>query len=223
MVNMDLYRKRLGFENMREDMIGHTAIVVDSDFEHSPHYKDILIENVTTGALVRNTRYSHIKSFTFRPHTEVVKGMYITIDGDIYLSTNPTESEIYPKVEATLCNNSLKWKDNNGNIVEYPCAIEGNLVELKDSIEKNQRYLANSEAKISIKVQYNEDTLEIKPKQRFLFDGHSYQVLTIDTISDVYKQKGLINLTVEAVSLSDSDNVDEGVAEDTGDSGWGGW
>ena len=220
---MELYRKRLGFSNVREDMISHTAFLVNEDFEHSPHYKTVWIDNQETDAHVKNTRYSHIKMFTLRPSTKVTKGMYIQLNDDIYISTNPTDNEIYPKIEAKLCNNYIRWQKEDGNVAEYPCSIEGDSIEIRDRIGTSQRYLMGSEARVTVTVQYNEDTIEIQPKQRFIFNGHSYEVQKIDANTDAYKGVGNITLVVEAVSKSHTDNSEDGIADNSGESGWSGW
>lgn len=72
------------------------------------------------------------------------------------------------------CNNSLRWKDNNGEINCYPCVIKDALTYT--NFKWGNKGVIESGGDIVVIVQRNQYTSEIKVNDRFLFNEVGFKV-----------------------------------------------
>lgn len=222
-MNIDAYKRRLNnTQTIGESLVKDSIQLVDSDFNQLPFIEDVLIDGVEDKAVLKLSSDILKKTIKLRPQREIFKGSYVTIGVDTYIVVKAIPHVVYPKGEIKLCNNTLKWKDTLNEIREYPCVITGNSYDM-ESESATTKYMVLSEAEQKVIVSYNEDTKTIFPEQRFLFDDSAYEIVGIDKTTDVYRGKGFITLTIKSTSVSESDNNDEGVANDSSNSGWGDW
>lgn len=106
-------------------------------------------------------------------------GKMYQFDNSYWLATN-TNTVIGANTSAVLrkCNNILKWYDKNGILHQWQCVFTRNIsgtnfdygIEGTPQIEGDCRIL----------VQLNSQTALIPFNQRFLFNGHAFQVKQID-------------------------------------------
>ena len=75
------------------------------------------------------------------------------------------------------CNNSLRWKDSNGEINCYPCTIEDALTYT--NFKWGNKGVVEPGGDIVVIVQRNKYTSEIKVNDRFLFDNVGFRVKQI--------------------------------------------
>lgn len=224
---MDLsrYTKLLGTSSLSEAFINDTADIINMNFHDNPSYKRIKIDGKDSDCTVGHTKKSTDLTIFLRPYEKPNKGMYIELEEKTYIAIDYTPNIVYPKVQIRLCNNVLKWVNEEGILKEYKCIVEGLNLEVSEGLgnRDNQRLVLTSSAELNVVVQYNDDTKNIDIGQRFIFDGNAYTVNAIDKLSNVENGKGIIILTIKSTGKTDTDNVNDGVADDTGNSGWGGW
>lgn len=223
---MDLseYKRILGASSLGEGFVNDTIDIINANFHNAPSYRKIKVNGVEEDCTIKHTRYSNKLEIYLRPLKPVNKGMYVEIDDNTYIVMDCVQKEVYPKAKITLCNNVLKWKDESDTIYEYKCIIEGSTVELDESVGMfNNRLVISSDSELTVIVPYNEDTRKIDIGQRFIFDESVYSVNSVDRLSEVVNEKGLIKFTIKATGKSDTDDIDKNIADDTGNSGWGGW
>jgi hypothetical protein len=217
-MDLTLYEKRLNATSVSEAYKLDTINYINDIFAESPSYKQVLVDGVQKDCIISHTDNSNELELLFRPQEILNKGMYVEIDADTYMITDFIPNEIYPKAQVELCNSSLKWRDSSGNLFEYKCIVKGTVY--KDEINKQ---IFTSDSELTVLVQYNNDTKNIKPNQRFIFNEMAFDVQSIDTITNVYNGVGYIKLVVKFTSISQSDDLVNGVADDSGNSGWGAW
>ena len=151
------------------------------------------------------------KSIILYPDQILNRGDYINwIDqNETFLLMEKNVSPYYDNGVMERCNNKIVFKNNKGNIVNYPIvlAVIGrmylDIVDSKSVILPKDTYL--------ISVQSNEDTLQIIESMRFIISGDAYKVMG--------KSKVVINGVIQCKLQSDllraSDNPITGLADQT--------
>jgi hypothetical protein len=224
---MDLtnYKNRLGQTNVGKAINYDTALAVSEYFSDSPQHEMLVVNDEVdpTDVHIKPTKKYGIYSITFKPSYVARKGIYLKYKDTNYISTEAVDHEIYPKVTMEICPQKLSWKKSDGTLVSYPCAIKGKTLSLNQNIAREERLILNSEAEIMALIQYNSDTKEIKLTDRFLISGQSYEVIELDTISEVYEEDGLMSVYMKSVANYTSDDLDNGVSDGSDNSGWGDW
>ncbi len=72
------------------------------------------------------------------------------------------------------CNNSLRWKDKNGNLNCYPCVIKDALTYT--NFKWGNSGIVQSGGDIVVLVQRNKETSQIDINDRFIFTGVAFKV-----------------------------------------------
>lgn len=134
-------------------------------------------------------------------------GKYYMLDGFYWLTVN-TNTNVGALATAILqkCNNTLKWYDSNGIFHEWPCVFERTLNST--AFDDGSRGVAEVSANSLIKVQLNAETQTIEYNQRFVFNGHAFQVRQINNhISETY-----LELYIFEIQVQSNDDLEENVA-----------
>ena len=136
-------------------------------------------------------------------------GDYLFFDNSTWLCRSSfVFHNLYCKGEFTLCNWSLKWQDETGAILSYPCVTSSSSIgEDSDKVltlPSNQKYIL---------LPFNEHTSKLKADKRFFVDRKNpptpYKIIG-DT--DTTSYNGLIQILVEANELMPGvDNVELGI------------
>lgn len=103
------------------------------------------------------------------------------------------------------CNNVLKWKDKLGNLYIQDCVYSTNF---NAGLDYGSQGVPQIKADAKILVARNEETNLITFNQRFLFDGHAFQVKQIDN----HYSKTLMTIYIFEVPLQVNDDLYNGIA-----------
>lgn len=133
-------------------------------------------------------------------------GDYLFFDNSTWLCRSSfVFHNLYCKGEFTLCNWSLKWQDETGAILSYPCVTSSSSIgEDSDKVltlPSNQKYIL---------LPFNEHTSKLKADKRFFVDRKNpptpYKIIG-DT--DTTSYTGLIQILVQQDEfIADVDNVE---------------
>lgn len=218
-MDLSLYEKMIGkgVESTSDAYVSDTIVHVNGIFNTSPSFKKIMVEDTLTDSIVSHTKKSTVLDVLFRPNTELNKGVYTLIESDTYIITDFVPNKIYPKAKVELCNSEINWNEGNDTF-SYKC-----IVKASSFSETDERQASILQSELVVIAQYNSDTKRIRPTQRFVFGGNVYEVTTIDSVSGVYKEVGLIEFIVKFTSTSTTDDIDNKIADTSGNSGWGDW
>ncbi|MGG4105152.1 hypothetical protein AAXB25_14645 [Paenibacillus lautus] len=218
-MDLTLYQKMIGANNsnITQAYINDTILHVNDMFSKSPSYRQVLIDGVEADCII-NRKKSHQMDLLLRPNSLIDAGAYVELNQNTFIVLDFIDNEVYPKANVSLCNRSLRWKDGS-EIKEYKCSVKGTTYEENDDTQ----IIYNSDGKLTVHVQYNNDTKTIKPQMRFVFDESVYEVYSIDSTSSVYDGKGVLKLVLKFTNTTDTDDKDNQIADDSGNSGWGDW
>ena len=216
---MDLYnyRRRLETNNIMEDMESNTIDFIEKTFHEAPNFKEVFLNGYKTDARIDTENDSNQLSILFRPNTEINKGDIINFDSTHWLVNNTSENPIYPTAYVDLCNEWLRWINDNGETKVYPAVI----VSKKYDLNQDEQIII-AENTLTIRVSYNNDTKQIKHLQRFIISDIPYEIRGIDAISNVNFGKGYIELKAQQSLLEANDDLDNDIADNEG-SNWGAW
>lgn len=106
-------------------------------------------------------------------------GKMYQFDSQYWLTTN-TNTAIGAVTSAILrkCNNMLKWYDNNGTLHQWQCVFTRNIGGT--AFDYGTQGTPQVDGSCKVLVQQNAETATIPFNQRFIFDGHAFQVQQID-------------------------------------------
>jgi hypothetical protein len=200
-----------------ESIAESTKEIIEHTFHESPNYSEVFLNGVKFDARISVEEDEKRKTILFRPDTEIFKGDIIEAEDRHWLVNNTYDNSIYPTAFVDLCNEWLRWTDESGNMLVYPCVVSGKTIDLNEG-----KYLIYSENVVDILTPYNTDTMKIIPKQRFIFNGKAYQIEGVDAISEVSFGKGIVSMKATETLLEAEDNLDEEIA-DNNNEGWGDW
>lgn len=125
-------------------------------------------------------------------------GKYYKFDGITWLTIN-TNTIIGSSASAILqrCNNWLKWYDKNNVLHQWECVFERSLSST--GFDYGSEGVAEVGSDTLIRVQRNAETELIPFNQRFIFDGHAFQVKQINNhISDTYMELYLFETQIQS-------------------------
>lgn len=125
-------------------------------------------------------------------------GKYYKFDNATWLTIN-TSTNVGTLATAIVekCNNWLKWYDSNNELHIWPCVFERTLPST--GFDWGNSGVAEVSSTPLIKVQRNAETDSIPINQRFLFDGHAFQVRQINNhISKTYLEIYIFEIQIQA-------------------------
>lgn len=211
------YRRRLANGNAMEEMMNSTMAIVDKAFREAPNFKEVFLNGYKTDTRIDTENDNTQLSILFRPNTEVFKGDIINFDSTHWLVNNTNDNPIYPTAYVDLCNEWLKWNDDEGLSKVYPAVV----ISKKYDLNQDEQIII-AENTLTIRVSYNNDTKKIKHLQRFIINDTPYEIRGIDAISNVNLGKGFIELKAQQSLLTADDDLDNDIANNEG-SNWGAW
>lgn len=121
------------------------------------------------------------------------------------------------KGKFSYCNWILKWQDENGNILEYPC-YDSNSTQYNSGEASNKQFTIGS-SQHSLKLPCDENTCKLSSPKRFYLDKNienptSYILTQNDTTSYNFGEKGIVRLTLlESPNDSETDRPDLGICD----------
>ena len=171
------------------------------------------------GRSLSNANGVVVKFQTLIDNPIVVGDMIYDSNDDEYLLC--TESfnvdSVHWKGKFSLCNWILKWQNNDGDILEYPC-VDTNSTQYNSGEQASAKMTIGSSQHMAT-LPYDENTIAIKSPQRFFLDRDtetptSFIVTQNDNTSMFFGKKGLVKITMlECERNNDTDRPDLGVCD----------
>ena len=142
-------------------------------------------------------------------------GAYYKFANAYWLAINLDELNRTTKnIIVRRCNNVLKWKDENGDIKEYPCVLEYDATAASPRVDNN---VITPNNRVRVIVQANKDTLPLKVNKRFIFGDRPFKIIgynnyMIDTINGV---QNIIYMVTQLDEISPYDDFVNNIAYNT--------
>lgn len=208
MTYYDEYMSRLNAT--KNSLIDSTVNLIGSSFKDAPNYKIVKINNSDIESRF-NYDKDYIGTLLFKPNTIFSLGEYVEIDNKVWIITDFNLNYIYPKATVYMCNEAIKWKDKDGIVHSYPCAILN--WYFYNPEEFHQLVFVRTEIHVLIK---NDDFVKtLYPSQRFILGSQVYQLLGINDIS----KKDICQLRLDITLKKPEDDFENGIADNTTNQG----
>ena len=186
----------------------------DFNFVNNPDCWVSTVLDVTTG-MVKNSDDYRSLYFKNIDH-EVGRGRYFKWLDNYWIvyETTTHELETISTCNIRRCNNWLKWLNDKGEVITYPCVIEGDLTSANAQVAKT---ITQANSHINVIVQGNKDTLSIVKNSRFMFNHNVYKFYAINNymqVDYVDDNAPLLFMDFYLDMEIDEDNVTENLADD---------
>ena len=186
----------------------------DFNFVNNPDCWVSTVLDVTTG-MVKNSDDYRSLYFKNIDH-EVGRGRYFKWLDNYWIvyETTTHELETISTCNIRRCNNWLKWLNDKGEVITYPCVIEGDLTSANAQVAKT---ITQANSHINVIVQGNKDTLSIVKNSRFIFNHNVYKFYSINNymqVDYVDDNAPLLFMDFYLDMEIDEDNVAENLADD---------
>jgi hypothetical protein len=155
-----------------------------SDFESSPSFEIVTVSGISKGVHITDesslNKNPNKKRISMKPGETISVGDIVTWNTNSWLVTDlDSDNGIYYVGVIERCNIPLKWLNNVGKIIEYPC-ISTDTTMYSLGIEENKQ-TPIPDGKALITLPNNADTLKIIRNQRFiLYNNFAYHVTFIN-------------------------------------------
>lgn len=186
----------------------------DFNFVNNPDCWVSTVLDVTTGMVKNSDDY---RSLYFKDiDHEVGRGRYFKWLDNYWIvyETTTHELETISTCNIRRCNNWLKWLNDKGEVITYPCVIEGDLTSANAQVAKT---ITQANSHINVIVQGNKDTLSIIKNSRFMFNHNVYKFYSINNymqVDYVDDNAPLLFMDFYLDMEIDEDNVAENLADD---------
>lgn len=205
-----------------EVMSSEYQLMVEENFEQATTYK-VIKEQCNVGSkryrelgvrvtnVINPTTGQHIgdeyKKIIFKNvnHPKGLGYMY-KFDNKVWLTVNTaTKTNMSAHSIVRMCNNKLKWVDENNKLICFDCVFS-NQTDFK--IDYGLRGLPQVSGEITILIQRNRHTDKIGYNNRFILDKQAYKITQINNhISDTY-----MILVMTQTQIQPSDDLDNNIA-----------
>lgn len=115
------------------------------------------------------------------------------------------------------CNNWLKWLNDKGEVIQYPCVIDDIITSTNAQVAKT---ITQSNSHIDVIVQCNKDTRTLRKNTRIMFNGEVYKLYAINNFTNhdfIGDNPSMLYLDFYLDMVTPTDNVQENLADDIRD------
>ena len=186
----------------------------DFKFVNNPQCWVGTVLDITTGMVKDSDDY---RSLYFKDiNNEAGRGRYFKWADNYWIvyETTTHELETISTCNIRRCNNWLKWLTDKGEVVQYPCVIEGELTSANAQVAKT---ITQANSHINVIVQGNKDTLSLVKNARVMFNHSVYKFYAINNymqVDYVDENTPLLFMDFYLDMEIDEDNVLENLADD---------
>lgn len=200
-----------------ETVLGQTSLGAKTFLEESVQLNSVIDPKTgkSFGDEYRKIIYKVLNDNLITQNLDKTKrflGKYYQIGDYTWLTVN-TNTIIGADASAILqrCNNVLRWHDKSGKYHEWDCVFERSLSST--NFNDGSEGISEINSDTIIKVQLNNETSLIEYNQRFLFNGHAFQVKQINNhVSDSYMELYLFETQIQS-----NDDKSNDIANSTGE------
>lgn len=147
------------------------------------------------------------------PHYSVSLGDLFLFENKTWIVHSTHTNTIPKSCIVQWCNNTAKFVDDEGQLIEIPCTIRNRLSELE-----RDGYLRIPDNRVEVTMKYQPDVLSkinFAPRwTRLLFNRQAYRVEAIDDISNVDPNGGgFMSILLKSDLIDPYDDVENNIAD----------
>lgn len=211
------FRKRMSrYGSSESDSIKNSTFeFVNSVFSNAPNYRVVLVNGVEMDVRVLEGKMANERRLLLRPEQKIDIGSYIDYDSKKWINFDISGDLFSPKATIQMCNETMKWKDIDGNIHEYHVCISATR-NTKFDITSDRMQIELLQGAIYVYAPYIEDVKTIRSAQRFIFGNNAYEVSGLDDLTLVDSNKnGIIQFTCRIVTFHEDDDIENKIADNS--------
>lgn len=169
-------------------------------------------------AIIDTTNDLSTKKIFSMPGEDLPHGSIIEWENSHWLVTEVgVGNDLCQKGKMRRCNYYLKWINSKGNIVGRWCVVEDGTKYLIG--ERQEDMLAVGDARMSVTIGKDSETVRINRGRRFLIDDMgseevlAYEVTKPNKMFNVFNGKGVFRFIMGESEVTDLDNTEERIAD----------
>lgn len=220
--------------SIRSEKINNSRAILNDVFEDDPafthgvYYWKLNLDDYSNEDAIRirmyNRKHSNANGVTIKfqslYNNPVVVGdlLYSSVEDEYYLCTESFDKDgINFEGELTLCNWILKWQDQNGEILNYPC-YDSNTTQYNSGERFNEQITVGTSQHM-IQLPYDNNTVVLNTPKRFMLDRNTENPTTFivtqnDNTSYNFGKKGIVKITLYEHPLDiENDRIDLGICD----------
>lgn len=216
----DDYRERLALsgESKREAIKRRAQSYLGRKLGETLSYEEADIDGYLTSLIVLDTEDMDIKKIRSMPGECLPHGGLVDWADNYWLITElDANGKLYDRGKMQQCNFLLKWKKENGDIIERWSIVEDGTKYLIG--EKTQSIMSIGDARLAVTVGRDNETVNINRGMRFIIDDPDtseplvYQVTKPNKKYNVYNGQGVIRFIMNEVNATEFDDMDLRIAD----------
>lgn len=191
-------------------------IPFDFEFVSNPPCWIGTVLDVETGL---NKDSDNYRSLYFKDIThDAPRGRYYKWNNNYWMVyETTTDLETISTCNIRRCNNWLKWLNDKGEVIQYPCIIDDVITSTNAQVAKT---ITQANSHIDVIVQCNKDTLSLTKNTRIMFNGMVYKLYAINNFTNkdyVDENPSMLYFDFYLDMTTANDNVIENLADDIRD------
>lgn len=192
--------------NKKEVQLHHLKTHINNHFADTIDCYNVPINNNEQELIITRTPNHFIKSIKARPFEDFNVGDYVIYEKYPWMIIEKDlMNQEYSRGKMKLCNYTLKFQNQDGTILSYPCITS----DKSFSENPNQTVISLGENKKSILLPFDENTALLSVGKRMYVDKRvnptPYKIIgDIDTTTYNYGNKGLIYFIMEQDLIENS-------------------
>lgn len=217
----DTYFSRLNAQggDKRSAVLQRERRFLNAKLPASLSYYHAVINGEQRNLAIINSDNLNQKTLCTLPGESLPHGGLVEWMNNYWLITElDANNEVYSKGIMRQCNYQLRWIADDGNIVERWCIVEDGTKYLTGEYGDNEYILTRGDTRISVTLPYDEYTIRLNRKNRFLIDSFdsptvlAYKLTKPFKLGETYGQGGVLSYVMQECNTEDTDNFELHIA-----------
>lgn len=217
----DTYFSRLNAQggDKRSIALRRECRFLNAKLPASLSYHHAIINGEQRSLAIINSDNLNQKTLCTLPGESLPHGGLVEWMNNYWLITElDANNEVYSKAIMRQCNYQLRWIADDGNIVERWCIVEDGTKYLTGEYGDNEYILTRGDTRISVTLPYDEYTIRLNRKNRFLIDSFdsptvlAYELTKPFKLGGTYGQGGILSFVMQECNTEDTDNFELHIA-----------
>lgn len=193
---------------------------LNNQIPSSLSYHDVDIDGRPQNIVILNSDNLNQKTLCSLPGEDIRHGALIDWENHKWIVTErDANSEIYTKCIMLQCNYLLRWLNSAGQVVERWCIVEDGTKYLTGEYSDAFFVATRGDARISVTLQKDEETLALGRDARFIIDDYNapnplaYRLTKPFKLGGSFDENGVVIFVMTECNTEYDDNLDLHIAD----------
>lgn len=217
---LKVYNQRMARQggNFNNSLMQNTQLFRNQTFYNAPNIATIKHRGATKQVRINEAQSAEGLSRNKDDYVKIIfpcfsdifeVGDYVEMADKMYIIFSTKRIN---RASATMewCNTKFKWQDSSGVLHSYwGVAVADTFYNTGVT---HTKYNSIGSGKITVWIQYNEETKTIDRNTRFVIDNKVYRTTDVNTLAYTYDEKGIITLVMEEELQTGEDDINDDLA-----------